>query len=93
MIDFTIKPDGGEPYEVKAGTRDVLLWEKTSKGRSFAHLMNDLRMQDMYKLAHIAAKRQGMFTGPLDDFESTCELSFEEAEEVNPTQREASPDQ
>lgn len=90
MIDFTVKPDGAEDFEVKAGTRDVLMWEKTSKGRSFSHLMNDLKMQDMYKLAHIAASRQGKYAGTLSDFESQCELKFEETEEVNPTQREAS---
>ncbi|WP_188193445.1 hypothetical protein [Nonomuraea sp. SYSU D8015] len=87
MIDFTVTPDNGEPYDVKAGSRDVLVWEKTSKGRSFQSLMNDLRMEDMYKLAHFAAKRQGLFEGTLKEFEETCELSgFTETEEMDPTQ-------
>lgn len=90
MIEFTIAPDDGDPYEVTATARDVLLWEKTTKGRSFAALMDDVRMTDMYALAHAASRRQRLFTGTLAEFERDCELEFEEAEEPDPTQPDLS---
>lgn len=89
MIDFKIKPDGGEEFDVKAGTRDILLWERTSRGKSFSKLMNDLNMGDLYSLAHMACKRQQLYTGSLAEFEEGCELVFE-VEEPDPTQPAAS---
>lgn len=87
MLDFRVTPDGGEPYTVKAGSRDVLTWEKTGKGKSFSKLMEDLPMSDLYRMAHIASRRQGLFTGSLEEFENTCELGFEaEPDDVDPTQ-------
>lgn len=92
MIEFKVEPEGGESYDLKAGTRDALVWERTSKGnRSFTDLMTSMNMVDLYHLAHIAAKRQGLFTGSLRDFEETCDLHFEtEASEPDPTPPAAS---
>lgn len=85
MFDFKVTPDGGEPFEVHAGSRDVLQWEKTTKGASFGNLADGLKLTDMYKIAHIAAKRQGLYTGSLADFETSVELDFDETEEPDPT--------
>lgn len=93
MLDFRVTPDGGEPYAVKADSRDVLVWEKTGKGKAFSKLMEDLSMVDLYRMAHIASRRQGLFTGSLDEFEQNCKLGFEESEEVTPTSGGVSADQ
>lgn len=85
MFTFTVKPDGGAQFEVTAGTRDVLRWEKTTRGASLAQLKDGVSFGALYKIAHIAAVRQQLFTGPLADFEDTCELEFEEEDEPDPT--------
>ena len=85
MIDFTIHPDGGEPYEVKATARDVLMWEKGGRDRSVLKLLTDLHMSWLYQVAHISSKRTQQFTGTLDEFEKTCELAFEAEEPPDPT--------
>ncbi|MCW6008504.1 hypothetical protein K1W54_28765 [Micromonospora sp. CPCC 205371] len=85
MFDFKITPDGLEPFEVTAGSRDVLKWERTTKGASFKGIAEDLKMTDMYKVAWIAAKRQGLYEGTLAEFEDDCEIDFEETDEPDPT--------
>ena len=86
MFQFTVTPDGGEPYTLTAGTRDVLNWEKVAKGRTINQLMQDLAMTDLYKLAHLASLRTQRFTGALAEFEATCELELGGADEqVDPT--------
>jgi hypothetical protein len=91
VIDFTIKPDGGDPYEITADSRDVLGWEKQSRGKkTFVGLMDTLNMIDMYQVAYIAAKRLGKFPGELAEFERTCVLEFDTEEEPDPTQRDRS---
>ena len=77
MIDFTVQPDVGEPFEVKADSRDVYVWEKAGRGRSMGQLMANMPMVDLYAVAHIAARRQQLFTGTLDEFAATCALHFE----------------
>lgn len=93
MIDFTVIPDSGERYRVKATSRDILAWEKISKGKSFSKLMEDLPMADLYRMAHLASRRQGMFAGTLEDFEAGCELDFESTDtaDTDPTQPARSP--
>jgi len=76
VFTFTIKPDGGEPFEIEASTRDILVWEKAGRDRSMSRLVNDMHMADVYQVAHIAARRLQMFTGPLDEFEKTCDLDI-----------------
>jgi hypothetical protein len=86
MIDFTIRPDDGEPYELKAGTRDVYVWEKADpKNRSVSKLLGDVSVMAMYQLAHVAAYRQQMFNGTLDEFVGSNELDFTTAEAADPT--------
>lgn len=94
MFTFTVTPDGAEPYTLTAGTRDVLAWEKVSRGKTINALMQDLAMTDLYRIAHLAATRQQLFTGPLAEFESTCELELDgdaDGEAVDPTRPAASP--
>lgn len=96
MITLTITPDNGEPYKVTATSRDVFAWEKTTKGnKSFVDLLNEPTLVDLYRVAHLACWRQGLFTGNQAEFEATCEVTagFEDAEEdeePDPTQSAAS---
>lgn len=85
MFTFTVKPDGGDPFEVTAGTRDVLKWERTTKGASLGQLKEGVTLGALYRIAHIAAVRQRLFAGTLVEFEETCELEFDEDDEPDPT--------
>lgn len=78
MFLFKLTPDGGDTFEVRATTRDVLMWEKTAKGRSLSALMNELRVADMYEIAYVSAKRQGLWDDNRAEFESRVDLDFEE---------------
>lgn len=85
MFTFTITDESGEATEVKADSRDVLVWEKTSKSNErYIDLLTEMSMVKFYRLAHIAAKRQGVVTGPLKDFETDYLLELEH-QEVLPT--------
>jgi hypothetical protein len=86
VISFKLQPDGGDEFEVKAQTRDILNWEKTTKGASFGQLAEDMKLEHMYKIAYIAGKRLGLVEGGLADFEATHDLVFEMEEEPDPTQ-------
>lgn len=86
MIDFTVVPDDGEKFTVKATARDILVWEKGGHKRSFVELMSTLPLGDLYKIAHIAATRKSLYDGNLSSFEKTCDLLFEvEESEPDPT--------
>ena len=87
MFDFTVTPDSAEPYEVTAGSRDVLVWERTTKGASLASLAEGMKIGDMYRIAHIASRRLGLFDSDLKTFEETCEIESADAtDEPDPTQ-------
>lgn len=96
MITLKVTPDNAEPYTVTATARDILTWEKTTKGdRSFVDLMNEPTLVDFYRVAHIASWRQGLTTAKnLQEFEATCEVAggLEEDDEPDPTQSAASAD-
>lgn len=68
-----VTPDGGEPYRLMIGYRDALAWERTSK-KTATQFMLEQSAADTYRLAHLAARRKGMFTGELTEFEQTCEV-------------------
>lgn len=86
MLHFRVTPDDSDPYTVTAGTRDVLKWERTTKGASLRGLEVDPHMTDLYAVAHLASVRLKLFTGNLSKFEDTCELKVIDAEEeVDPT--------
>lgn len=95
MITLKVTPDGGEPYTIVATSRDVLAWEKTTKGnKSFVDLINEPNLMDLYRVAHIASWRQGLFPGTFQEFEASCEVEggVEEDEEPDPTRSGASPE-
>ncbi|PZG18982.1 hypothetical protein C1I95_12450 [Micromonospora craterilacus] len=73
-LTFDERPD--DPVTITAGSRDILMWERTTKGASMAQLERDLRITDLYKMAWIAAKRLGHFDGPLANFEAGVELDL-----------------
>lgn len=91
MFLFKLTPDGGDEFEVVAGTRDVLFWERTAKGRTLQGFTNDLKMADLYEMAYIAAKRQHKWDGTRADFEATMELDFEEEKDTDPDPTNAAP--
>lgn len=77
MIKFKVRPvDGGEPYEVEGTTRDILNWERTTKGASFGKLEENMHIADLYKIAWFAARRASMFSGVLADFEEQHDLDI-----------------
>lgn len=92
MMRFKVTPDGGDPYEIEATSRDVYIWEKTGRDRRMVQLSSDISMTALYELAHLAAKRKQLFTGPLDEFTSTVDLEMlAEDEEAVPTNAGRSP--
>lgn len=86
MFKFTVRPDVGDPYPLEATARDVLVWEKGARDRSLSRLMGNTRLEDAYVVAHAAATRQGLFTGPLREFEQSVDLVLGAVEaEPDPT--------
>jgi hypothetical protein len=90
VYDFTVRPDDGDPYSVTAESRDVLAWEKSGKGRVYSNLVRGtVHMADVYVLAHLASRREGLFTGTLSEFEKTATVELgskdEEDEAADPT--------
>lgn len=97
MITLKVIPDNGDEYVVTATSRDVLTWEKTTKGdRSFVDLLQSPTLVDFYKVAWIASWRQGLTSVKnQQEFEATCEVEGIDAEEdgePDPTRPEASPE-
>lgn len=92
MIEFTVKPDGGDEYQVTATSRDVYVWEKITKSH-MGQLQGNVSMTAMYSLAHLASKRQQLYSGTLDEFTESCDLDFDDTTEPDPTSPEASAEQ
>lgn len=96
MINLKVMPDEGEPYELKATTRDIAKWERTNKGASFAGLQRDMHAKDLYVIAYHAATRKGLFAGTAAEFAESCDLDVldddddEEDGEPDPTPSAAS---
>jgi hypothetical protein len=92
MITFKVTPDGGDPYELVATSRDVYVWEKKGKDRTFFSLMKSMSMVSLYELCHVAAKRQQTFSGTLDEFVESHTLEIESSDDeldvndLDPTQ-------
>jgi hypothetical protein len=95
---FEVRPDDGEPYELAIEPRDVLAWERVTK-KSYSALMTNMNVVDMYRMAHLAARKRGLFVGELAEFEATVDVGFpggrkevEEEPEPDPTRRARSTD-
>lgn len=84
MYTFKISPDNGEPFEARATSRDIVMWEKTGKGRSITKLGEDPQMTEMYVIAFYASRRLGLFGGTIQEFESSVDLDFD-VEPPDPT--------
>jgi hypothetical protein len=93
-----IRPDGNEePYFLEVTARDALLFEKTSrKGMTIFDYLTKPSMTELYRMAHLVAKREQRFTGSLKEFEAAheCVVQFrdEDDEEPDPTRSAASAD-
>lgn len=76
MFTYTVRPDGGEPFVVVAGMRDILKWERTApRGkRRTAEDLATASAENAYSLAYTAAHRQGLFKGTQDEFEDQVDL-------------------
>jgi hypothetical protein len=84
VITVEVRPDGGDPYKLTATSRDVAFWEKTHRGKKMADL-NEPAVLDLYAIAHIAARRQGMFSGTAEEFIETNDITQEDDGEPDPT--------
>jgi hypothetical protein len=85
---------------VVADTRDIYTWEKTTPNKliTLQQAMEELRFAELYRIAWIAARRQGMYAGTLDDFAATHQVEpnqedddQEEEEDAVPTRPGGSP--
>lgn len=92
MFTFHVIPDSGEPYDLKVSSRDVVVWEKIDRNNTISRLENTPRMSDIYSVAHIAAKRQGLFQGVYAEWETCVDLeTIPDPAATDPTQPGLSP--
>lgn len=73
MFRLKVEPDGGEPFEVEAKSRDVVRWEKLppergAPPRNVGRLESAARMTDLTELAWCAAERRGLTSLSLKEF-------------------------
>lgn len=87
MFKFLVSPDEGEAYELQSDSRDVQVWEKTNRGASLGALQRDLKMTDLYKIAHLAAQRNNLDVGKLDEFVTAHAIDILEDDGVDPTRQ------
>lgn len=83
---MVVVPDDREPFRVVARSRDISNWERTGKGRDFTSGVNVSQIEE---IAHIAASRQGLWSGSLAEFRAQCDIDPvlpEGDEEPDPTQ-------
>jgi hypothetical protein len=69
LYRIQIEDDDEVETAIDADTRDILHWERTGENRN-ASLLGTGRFDLIYSLAYTAAKRRGIFTGSLVDFEN-----------------------
>lgn len=91
MMDLLIKPDDEEEYPLTITSRDILAWERVTKGMTFAKLQQDMNMGHIYNLAHRAATRRRLYSGSLEEFEAVTDIDIvADQEPVDPTNQGAS---
>jgi hypothetical protein len=99
MFTFTVAPDGREPYTVSVAIRDTVAWERLHPGHSAQELIQEEgqpasleanKLTNSFELAYFASKRQGLFEGSLDDFETSCDVVGISQEQPDPTQPDRS---
>jgi hypothetical protein len=74
VIDLRVIPDDGEPYQVTARGRQILVWEQISRNNTLLRLNEAPTMPDLYFLAHLVAVKDGKFTGTLEEFKSSVDI-------------------
>lgn len=77
MFKFRITDDSATSHELKATSRDVVNWERTTRGASMNQLKDVMRYTDLYKIAYFAAKRHGIWDGSEQGFVDTWDLDVE----------------
>jgi hypothetical protein len=76
VITFPDHPER-EALFVTAGPRDQLKWERAKKGRSLGDLLTvQVKIDDLYSLAHIAATREKKYTSTLEVLESEADVEM-----------------
>lgn len=89
MIGFklVLTDPAGEEHYITADSRDVLVWEKTSRtDETMADLIRAMSVSKYYRLAHISARRQDLPV-PKDraEFETSWQVDLGEAPEDDDT--------
>jgi len=70
MMRLEVTPeDGTDPYELVVTSRDFMIWERTGKNRTFQSFMENISAVGLYELSHITARREGLFTGSLSEWQ------------------------
>jgi hypothetical protein len=69
-------------------SRDIAQWEKRNKG-SLKSLNENMKMTDIYVVAHLSAVRQGLYTGTEQEFQDGCDIDILDDDEVDPTKSAA----
>lgn len=84
---ITIRPDDGDPLELSIEARDALIWERTGKGNpSILDYLRNPSMTELYRLAHIAMKRQHQYAEDLKTFQQNHDVQIHtEDAEPDPT--------
>lgn len=85
MFELRITPDEtGEAFDVNAGMRDVVIWERTHRGRSLAQIGDgNLTATMVFELAFSACRRQQRIPRELteEQFFESYEVEVEEPAE------------
>jgi len=83
MLNFLLRNvESGEDLKVTATSRDILVWEKTSRSNeSFTNLVTAPHLAQYYRVSWIAAKRLGEFDGTLHEWEDQYDLDLDRVEE------------
>lgn len=84
MIEVTVIPEDGEPFEVTITSRDVRMWEKAGKGRRIDPQMG-VSYSDLYELTWRALRRTSKYDGEFSEFADAHDLEVADESTVDPT--------
>lgn len=98
VLDLKVRTSGAE-YDIRTNAYDLLVWEKTGRGKKLGDLLPFEQSEDggarvdltkfslveLYRFAHIAARRLELPVGSLEEFEQTAEVSITGADDTDPT--------
>lgn len=74
MMTFDVRPDGRAEFRIVATSKDLVIWEKSFKGRSLAQFDSNPSMTAVVEVAFTACRRQGRWDGTFSEFAETCEV-------------------